>query len=648
MGSERRCCSRLTHDPESEFGKPGFKWAACCGKTTSECGFFCPMFDSVNASGPGGSAMVFTHPGTWCIVAVGMAVNIYQIYLFSKRGEAPGDCYHLELFYFYGGLFGLLFLPFNALYLALFCKQPGAPAVHIIALLVAVLTAVNIVWWVLGNIWFWRDSTEEECGVLYTDGKVAMIILDCIPVIAIPFGCLVFSGEMQWPWCCTRMCADPPIQTHVNEPGRQETVKRIGVMYFDGGTAHRIAAHALRDVLQQQPELEGADVQLVDAYVDVFKFNDTFCRHLGSGMEAFNDALKYERVTWLWLWMRLARMSHDNILNERCVQAMSAYFELNHYDLFISTIPLYNEMVFRALRRVCPDAITVVLPVDFKECIRRYWFSPRSPTDHYIVFNDTLAEQARRSVPEARCHRIGGMVLPPQFYQKKISGDERAAAKRELGLPSDKPVGLVSFGGQGSMIMVDIARMLDGVEREFSMIYVCGRNEEAKVAIESMDTKHSKVVLGFTKEMPRMMSLSDFFIGKPGPTSIHEAIAAGTPAILFKAQGMAFLLGSNEVWFTESGLGLIIKDIKGLVEAARTVLDDPSFKERIAAAFHRGVFDCAKIVVEDIITHQRLPRPPSLPAAERRTPEPIPSDPVLGSSSEGPCQAGPNPMRPAL
>ena len=42
------------------------------------------------------------------------------------------------------------------------------------------------------------------------------------------------------------------------------------------------------------------------------------------------------------------------------------------------------------------------------------------------------------------------------------------------------------------------------------------------------------VVLGFTSEIRRYMQLSDFFIGKPGPGSISEAIQQGLPVIVVR------------------------------------------------------------------------------------------------------------------
>ena len=39
-------------------------------------------------------------------------------------------------------------------------------------------------------------------------------------------------------------------------------------------------------------------------------------------------------------------------------------------------------------------------------------------------------------------------------------------------------------------------------------------------------------VEGFTKEVPRYMQLADYFIGKPGPGSVSEALAMKLPVIV--------------------------------------------------------------------------------------------------------------------
>ena len=56
----------------------------------------------------------------------------------------------------------------------------------------------------------------------------------------------------------------------------------------------------------------------------------------------------------------------------------------------------------------------------------------------------------------AHVFRTSGMILRPRFYEP-VDVD-RAAERKRLGLDPERPTGLVLFGGQGSKVMLEIAR----------------------------------------------------------------------------------------------------------------------------------------------------------------------------------------------
>ena len=105
---------------------------------------------------------------------------------------------------------------------------------------------------------------------------------------------------------------------------------------------------------------------------------------------------------------------------------------------------------------------------------------------------------------------------------------DRAAERRRLGLDPDRPTGLVLFGGQGSKVMLEIAERLPDTQ----LILICGRNQSSPDASARCPYAAPRFVEGFTSEIPYYMSLADFFIGKPGPGSISEAVAMGLPVIV--------------------------------------------------------------------------------------------------------------------
>ena len=76
------------------------------------------------------------------------------------------------------------------------------------------------------------------------------------------------------------------------------------------------------------------------------------------------------------------------------------------------------------------------------------------------------------------------------------------------------------FGGHGSKVMRRIAKRLDDIQ----LILVCGHNAALAEKLRGMRAAAPRAVIGFTPQIRYFMQLSDFFIGKPGPGSISEAV----------------------------------------------------------------------------------------------------------------------------
>jgi len=53
---------------------------------------------------------------------------------------------------------------------------------------------------------------------------------------------------------------------------------------------------------------------------------------------------------------------------------------------------------------------------------------------------------------------------------------------------------------------------------------LCGHNQRLRARLAAMKVPFPCHVEGFTKEIPRLMQLSDYFVGKPGPGSVSEAL----------------------------------------------------------------------------------------------------------------------------
>jgi 1,2-diacylglycerol 3-beta-galactosyltransferase len=165
------------------------------------------------------------------------------------------------------------------------------------------------------------------------------------------------------------------------------------------------------------------------------------------------------------------------------------------------------------------------------------------------------------------------MILSPKFYEPL--NVDRAAERVRLGLRPDVPLGLVLFGGEGSTEMVRIARALNYAGSGVQLILVCGKNDAVAAELRALEPQIPILVVGFTREIPRLMEISDFFIGKPGPGSLSEALAKKLPVIVQRnAWTMAHELYNTE-WIEELGAGVVIESFSKQLDGAVRQLMEP-------------------------------------------------------------------------
>jgi len=185
------------------------------------------------------------------------------------------------------------------------------------------------------------------------------------------------------------------------------------------------------------------------------------------------------------------------------------------------------------------------------------------------------------------------MILSPRFYE--LANLDRAAERRGLGLDPDLPAGLLLFGGQGSAVMEAIIRKLDASPLRMQMIAVCGHNERLFGRLRALKTRFPLHVVGFTREVPHLMQLSDFFIGKPGPGSISEAIHLKLPVIVVRNAWTLPQERYNADWVREQGVGVVVKSFDHeIVEAVGQMLDAGNFaqmRSRLDTINNRAIYE---------------------------------------------------------
>jgi UDP-N-acetylglucosamine:LPS N-acetylglucosamine transferase len=183
------------------------------------------------------------------------------------------------------------------------------------------------------------------------------------------------------------------------------------------------------------------------------------------------------------------------------------------------------------------------------------------------------------------------MIVRPDFYRETTV--DRRAEIAKLGLDPDRPIGLVLFGGHGSKAMRGIARRLADTQ----LILICGHNAALAERLNAMPARAPRLVVGFTPKIRDYMHLSDFFIGKPGPGCISEAIQQGLPVIVVNNTWTMPQERYNAEWVEENRVGIVLdsfKDIRGGVDEVIARL--PELRTRVARIENRAIFEIPEIL----------------------------------------------------
>ena len=133
----------------------------------------------------------------------------------------------------------------------------------------------------------------------------------------------------------------------------------------------------------------------------------------------------------------------------------------------------------------------------------------------------------------------------------------------------------------------------------FQLIFICGRNEKLAHALRVRRSRLRTFVEGFTTQVPFYMTLSDFFIGKPGPGSVSEAVAMHLPVIIERNAWTLPQERYNAEWVLERHLGLVVRGPHQIPAAIKELLQRGNlarFRAQAATIRNRAVYEIPGIL----------------------------------------------------
>jgi hypothetical protein len=379
--------------------------------------------------------------------------------------------------------------------------------------------------------------------------------------------------------------------------GPQDRRRRIHLVFFDAGGGHRNAATAL----QVQIERLGLplDVSLVNLQevldpLDILRkltgirIQDMYNKMLRNGWTLGSPQLMRVLQAVVWTYHRPS------------VKVLEKYWKEHPTDMAVSLVPHFNRAMREGFEKAAPGKPFVTVLTDLADYPKHFWIEKES---QYIVCGTEHAvEQARElGHMDGTVFRTSGMILHPRFYES--SPLDRAAERKKLGLNPDLPTGIVLFGGYGTSKMLDILRQINRSGLQVQLILICGRNEKLAEALRREPSRIPIHVEGFTTQIPFFMALSDFFIGKPGPGSISEALSKHLPVIIDCNAWTLPQERYNAQWVREKKVGIVVGSHRQTAGAVAELLKPgelAQFRARTETMENRAIFEIP-VIFEKIL-----------------------------------------------
>jgi len=374
-------------------------------------------------------------------------------------------------------------------------------------------------------------------------------------------------------------------------------LRKLTIVFHHAGGGHRSAAEALKSTLSSQEH--PWDVTLLD-FQELLDPLDLLRRATGLRIQDTYNLILRKGWTRFTPQLLVVLQGTIRVYHSPIVKALRAYWAQHPADLVVSVIPHFNRAIADSLRPGIrtPGTKTpfVTLITDLADYPPHFWIERES---EYIIAGTERARQQALTMghPPDHIFQTSGMILKPRFYEK--TAVDRVSERKQFGLEPDCPTGIVLFGGHGSQVMVDITRKLNQAASGVQLILICGHNQKLAAELTKLPTRKPIAVVGFAENVEYYMALANFFIGKPGPGSISEALQFHLPVLVECNSKTLPQERYNAEWVTEKGYGMVVPTFKRIAPAVQRLLESATFHEfrRKASEYsNRALFEVPAIL----------------------------------------------------
>jgi processive 1,2-diacylglycerol beta-glucosyltransferase len=298
--------------------------------------------------------------------------------------------------------------------------------------------------------------------------------------------------------------------------------RRVLILSADVGEGHAAAARALAAQLEHAPEEN--EVTVIDGLAAMGRVLKPVVED-GYRVQLRFIPWSYTVIYGLLDHVPPVRALATFLLCRFGARPLARTIAEHDPDVVVSTYPAVTVVLAR-LRRTgevrCPTVATIT---DLTGLF--FWAQPGIDM-HMVMYGESMSSVERIAGRDSV--RLVAPLISEEFLKPRCPRQ----ARRELGLPEDGRMVIVSGGGWGVGDVLGAVREFIRVPEASSIVVLAGRNEQLAEKLRRGFSAESRVhVYEFTDKMPELLAAADVLVHSTGGVTCLEAMAAGTPVVSY-------------------------------------------------------------------------------------------------------------------
>jgi processive 1,2-diacylglycerol beta-glucosyltransferase len=298
--------------------------------------------------------------------------------------------------------------------------------------------------------------------------------------------------------------------------------RRVLILSADVGEGHAAAARALAAQLKNAPE--PTEVTVIDGLAAMGRVLKPVVE------DGYRVQLRFIPWTYTIVYGLLNHVPPIRALATRLLRLfgsrpLARAIAEHDPDVVVSTYPAVTVVLAR-LRRTgevkCPTVATIT---DLTGLF--FWAQPGIDM-HMVMYGESLSSVERIA------GRDSVQLVAPLISEEFLKPRCPQQSRRQLGLPEDGRMVVVSGGGWGVGDVLGAVNEFIRVPEASSIVVLAGRNEQLAEKLRRTFGSEPRVhVYEFTDKMPELLAAADVLVHSTGGVTCLEAMAAGTPVVSY-------------------------------------------------------------------------------------------------------------------